>query len=214
MSFTRNIRWYESCIICSRATLLMKAICMHRRIFGVLAISIILNACGPSKSQGDSQANTEPFQPPAISTVSLDGMGDLMEAGRGSYLVVNLWATWCPPCVTEMPALAKFYGAEVGQEVTFLSFSADETEKIDELVRPFVNSYEIPFPIWVMETADANALNTAFELGWDGLFPTTFLFNPDGTLAHRWEGQVTYEALSKALEAASGDPAPKETAIN
>lgn len=185
-----------------------------RLCYTIAAISFVLPACGPSKNQSDSKADTSPFKPPPISAVSIDGMRGLMEADRGSYLVVNLWATWCPPCVTEMPALAKFYEAYKDQEVTFLSFSADESSAIDELVRPFVNSYEIPFPVWVMDNADPEALNAAFGLGWDGLFPTTFLFTPDGVLAQRWEGEVTYEALSQSLDAALKAPAPKESAIN
>ncbi len=187
---------------------------MKRHFGAIAAIAVALSACSPSNNQRDSLIDSEPFQTPPIATISLEGMRELIEGGRGSFLVVNLWATWCPPCVSEMPALAKFYRNQNDGEVTFLSFSADETDTIDELVKPFINSYEIPFPVWVMESAERDELNAAFEFGWDGLFPTTFLFTPSGALVQRWEGEVTFEALSEALMEAQSAPAPQETALN
>ena len=100
-----------------------------------------------------------------------------------------------------MPALTRFYDRYHERGVTFLSFSGDDQETLDDRVRPFVNAYEIPFPVWVMGKAEPETLNPALGIEWDGLFPTTYLFAPDGTLTQTWEGEVTLKALSEAVEA-------------
>lgn len=187
---------------------------MDTGLYATVVCLVVFAACSSSERPSDSEAEAGAFEAAPISVVTIDEMRPLIKAGGKSHVVVNLWATWCPPCVTEMPALAKFYETYKDRGVTFLSFSADDPSAIDERVRLFVNSYEIPFPVWVMDSAEPDALNAAFGLGWDGLFPTTFLFRPDGTLAQRWEGEVTYETLSEAVDAAENGLAPKNASLD
>ena len=170
--------------------------------------SLVVAGCTLSTRPAADAPPADAYQTPAITLATIDELRALIEAGKGSPVVVNLWATWCPPCVTEMPALARFYDRYNELGVTFLSFSGDDPETIADHVLPFVNSYEIPFPVWVMENAEAEALNAGLGIDWDGLYPTTYLFAPDGTLTQTWEGQVTQEALSEAVEALGGAGQP------
>ena len=155
-------------------------------------------------SRTDQETSASEYTPVDISAASIDELRALIDAGQGSVVVVNFWATWCPPCVTEMPGLARFFRNYHGQDVTFLSFSGDDPGTIGEKVRPFLNSYELPFPVWVMDEAEPELLNAGLGIDWDGLYPTTFLFARDGSLIQTWEGEVTYEALSEAVEGAGG----------
>ena len=133
---------------------------------------------------------------------------------QGKPVILNFWATWCPPCVTEMPGLARFYLKYHDQDVIFLSFSGDDPGTIGEKVRPFANSYELPFPVWVMDEAERELLNAGLGINWDGLYPTTFLFARDGSLIQTWEGEVTYEALSEAVDNAAGQQKSQEVKPN
>lgn len=182
----------------------------HLQALLVLAgTSWVVSGCTPSTRPAADASPADAYQTPAITLATIEELRALIDAGEGSPVVVNLWATWCPPCVTETPALARFYDRYHELGVTFLSFSGDDPETIADHVLPFVNSYEIPFPVWVMENAEAEALNVGLGIDWDGLYPTTYLFAPDGTLRQTWEGQVTHQALSEAVEALigpQGDP--------
>ncbi len=155
--------------------------------------------CTRSKAPDIDTSTADTYQTPPIALATMEELRALIDAGKGSPVVVNLWATWCPPCVTELPALTRFYD-RYHERVTFLSFSGDDQETLDDHVRRFVNAYEIPFPVWVMGKAEPESLNPALGIEWDGLFPTTYLFAPDGALAQTWEGEVTQEALSEAVE--------------
>ena len=156
--------------------------------------------CTRSKAPDIDTSAADTYRRPPIALATMEELRALIDAGKGSPVVVNLWATWCPPCVSELPALTRFYD-RYSERVTFLSFSGDDQETLDDHVRRFVNAYEIPFPVWIMGKAEPESLNPALGIEWDGLFPTTYLFAPDGTLTETWEGEVTQEALSEAVEA-------------
>ena len=165
-------------------------------------------------SRTDQETSASEYTRVEISSASIDELRALIDAEKGSVVVVNFWATWCPPCVTEMPGLARFYRNYHGPDVTFLSFSGDDPGTMGEKVRLFVNSYEIPFAVWVMEEAERELLNAGLGVNWDGLYPTTFLFARDGSLAQTWEGEVSYEALSEAVESATGQQNGQEPQPN
>lgn len=188
----------------------MKPTHLIARLCLLTASWFAVEGCSPPAQEAPAREYT----PVEISTASIDELRALIDAGKGSVVVVNLWATWCPPCVTEMPGLARFYLKYHDQDVIFLSFSGDDPGTIGEKVRPFANSYELPFPVWVMDEAERELLNAGLGINWDGLYPTTFLFARDGSLIQTWEGEVTYEALSDAVDNAAGQQKGQEVKPN
>lgn len=188
----------------------MKSIHLITGLCLLAALWPAVEGCSPS----NQETVASEYTPVEISVASIAELRALINDGKGSVVVVNFWATWCPPCVTEIPALARFYRNYEGQDVVFLSFSGDDPGTISEKVRPFANSYELPFPVWVMEEAERELLNAGFGVNWSGLYPATFLFTRDGSLAQTWEGEVTYEALSEAVEGATGQQRGPEQPAN
>jgi thiol-disulfide isomerase/thioredoxin len=119
-----------------------------------------------------------------------------IDAEKGNVVVMNFWATWCPPCVQEMPEFAKFWHEHEGKGVKFFSVSADYAGSKDEVVAPFMNSYEIPFPVRIMAVDNPDELTKVLELDWDGALPATFIYGPDSKIA--WQtigGTITRELL-------------------
>ena len=168
----------------------------------LLTALIALLGCEAAKAP---ETESIEYAPPPITTASTHEIRGLIEAAHGSVVVVNLWATWCPPCVAETPALSRYYEDFHDRGVTFLSVSVDEQHQIDEVVRLFVNSYEIPFPVHVVGPQEQETINSHLGIDWDGLYPGTFLFGPDGTLAQTWAGEVTYDELLAATRALKVD---------
>ncbi len=171
---------------------------------------LAVEGCSPS----DQETVASEYTPVEISTASIEELRALIDGGKGSAVVVNFWATWCAPCITEMPDLARFYRNYDGEDVIFLSFSGDDAGTMDDKVRAFANSYELPFPVWVMEEPERELLNAGLGVDWSGLFPATFLFGRDGSLVQTWEGQVTYEALSEAVDGATGQGKGEEQPVD
>ncbi len=126
----------------------------------------------------------------------LDGSQFKLSDYRGKIVVVNFWATWCGPCLTEMPLLEKTMSKyKDDKDVVFIALSTDEER--DE-VEPFIKQHKFKLPI-----AFAESLNLHFRVS---SIPTTLIFNRDGEVAFRQAGFNSQEdfvaKLSSRIEAA------------
>lgn len=153
----------------------------------------------PHREASDGSTEAADELPANITLTTAKEIRKLIEAGRGKAVVVNFWATWCPPCVKEMPELARFYNEYKDKHVQFLSFSADHPSTTQSAVVPFVTSYELPFPVHVMALDNPDELIEELPLDWDGALPATFVFAPDGTIAKSWVGAITFDELVEAV---------------
>lgn len=115
--------------------------------------------------------------------------------------MVNLWATWCPPCVAEMPEFSDFHETADPAKVVLLAVSVDDSTRLVSTVVPFVKEHRITFPVHVLEGATPEELGAALGIDFSGAVPVTLLFSSTGTLVRRWEGEVTARELREALEA-------------
>jgi thiol-disulfide isomerase/thioredoxin len=162
-----------------------------------------LASCTPSAKNPDDAAQSAPTIG-EVSFASPKELRGLLDAAKGNVVVMNFWATWCPPCVKEMPELAKFYRAFDGKGVTFISVNSDLQTTKDSLVVPFVKSYEIPFPVRVIYVEGTDDLLKHLPLEWngkpwDGGLPATFVYAPDGGLAWSTVGPVTNDLLAEKV---------------
>ncbi len=147
---------------------------------------------------------TEPSRPAVVSTAALfaatfpdpDGRSQPLAQWRGRPLVVNFWATWCPPCVEEMPALQQVRNEYLGRGVEVIGIGIDSAGKIAE----FRDKYRISLPL-LAAGAGGSQLNRA--LGNDsGALPYTVLVGSDGRVRERHLGQIKPEQLRRWLDQA------------
>ena len=124
------------------------------------------------------------------------GRFDLAEQ-RGSWVVVNYWATWCSPCIKEIPDLSAFDAARDDVKVIGLAFEEIERADLDA----FLAKHPAGYPIAVVDVYDPPK---DFDVP-RGL-PTTYLVDPQGRLAQRFIGPVTSAQLAKAIDAAGATP--------
>ncbi|MCE3002725.1 MAG: TlpA family protein disulfide reductase [Xanthomonadaceae bacterium] len=137
---------------------------------------------------------------PQVPTLVVDtidgGRFDLAEQ-RGSWVVVNYWATWCSPCIKEIPDLSAFDAARDDVKVIGLAFEEIERADLDA----FLAKHPAGYPIAVVDVYDPPK---DFDVP-RGL-PTTYLVDPQGRLAQRFIGPVTSAQLAKAIDAAGATP--------
>jgi thiol-disulfide isomerase/thioredoxin len=149
----------------------------------VLLAALLLAGCAPATTGPASlDATPLPTATPEMSrdfTLStLDGETLTLSDLRGEWVVLNFWATWCAPCVEEMPYLNQV-AAERDVRVLGVNFNEDAA-----VVAPFVADHAISFPI-LMQPDDI----TLLVYGVRGL-PRTTVIAPDGTIAHTIIGQI------------------------
>jgi len=132
---------------------------------------------------------------PARPTLQVDtlehGRFDLADR-RGEWVVVNFWATWCAPCIKEMPELSEF--DESRDDLVVIGLAFEEIAADD--MRAFLKKRPVIYPIALL---DVYAPPADFETP-RGL-PMTYLIAPDGAVARRFLGPVTAANLTEAIDA-------------
>jgi thiol-disulfide isomerase/thioredoxin len=134
-----------------------------------------------------------PAPPPAVAFDDVDGVAHRLADFAGKGLVVNLWATWCVPCVAEMPALQDLARKIAAQGILVLPLSSDRGGAA--VVRKFYAAHGIDaLPIWLDPKGEA-----ARSFGARGL-PTTLIIDRRGREVGRLEGAVDWAAAAALTE--------------
>ena len=125
------------------------------------------------------------------SFASLEGAPVAMAAFRGRPLLLNFWATWCPPCVEELPLLNRFYGERKAQGWQVLGVAVDQTPA----VRKFLEKLPLEYPVAI---ATSGGMELGRALGnLQGGLPFTVVLGGDGRIRHRKIGQVQAQDLAR-----------------
>jgi len=130
---------------------------------------------------------------PAFTLRTIDGKTVTLDSFKGKTLVINTWATWCPPCREETPDLLRSYAALHGSNVVFLG--VDSTEEAP-IVRAFVASKGIPY---AQAIDSGRTFANAYDIRY---FPTTFVIDPNGILRARYIDVITPGQLHAFVDAA------------
>lgn len=121
----------------------------------------------------------------------LEGREHRLSEQRGKWVIINFWATWCPPCIHEMPELEAFYQTHKDKDATVWGVTFEDTPP--ELIADFVADLGVSYPILGLGREPVTPYGTVRVL------PTTFVVDPDGELARKFEGPVTAAQLEEAI---------------
>jgi thiol-disulfide isomerase/thioredoxin len=152
-------------------------------IFFSLALTALLFAGG---------ALSAPAKIPVLKVATLDGGTFDLAAERGKWVIVNFWATWCSPCIKEMPDISRFVASRDDVSAIGLAFGDEE---IPDVVA-FLEKHPVKYPI-----ANVPIAEPPKDFGAPKGLPTTYLIAPDGSIARKFTGPVTTADLDKAIAA-------------
>lgn len=120
---------------------------------------------------------------PSFSIINDKGEAINLAQLKGKKVFVNLWATWCPPCRTEIPSIQNLYAKTDNSKAVFIMLSLDNNF---EIAKQFAAKTELDLPIYY----PASNLPTLFNVE---VIPATFIFNEKGELIHRQDGGANYD---------------------
>ena len=135
---------------------------------------------------GQFTALSTPLPAPALAFTARDGAQRQLAEFKGKLVLVNLWATWCAPCVEEMPSLDRLQ-TQLGDKLTILAISEDRQG--ETVVAPFLEQHAIKHLAIFLDPKTA-ATN---EFGAQGL-PTSYLIARDGTIVGKEEGGAQWDS--------------------
>jgi peroxiredoxin len=158
----------------------------------LIGFAFIVMAFSRPRSNPKSFSSVEPvpvhFAAPELSLVNLNGQTESLSDYRDRVVLVNNWATWCPPCKAEMPILSAYYNEHRSQGFTIIAIEAGDSL---EVVSPFVQRYQLEFPVWL----DPNGFSLrAFG---NGTLPNSYVIDRSGTVRYAWTGEISKVMLEK-----------------
>ena len=129
---------------------------------------------------------------PDFELETLDGKTVKLSDYEGEKVIVNFWATWCPPCREEIPDLQKLYD---NKDIEILAIDLTETEQSMEDVEEFVfDEFEMAFPVLLDEESKIAEMYQVMA------YPTSYLVDTEGTIQFLAMGAMTYEQMEKEVD--------------
>ena len=168
-----------------------------------MALLLGLPAALACREPGSGRSTADAGSPaPDFRSRDLTGQAVALADYRGTVVLLNVWATWCDPCMRELPELARLHEQLGARGFTVVGLNADVRSK-QGAVRNTVDRYELPFPIWLDPEGKAQV---AFKLNG---YPTSVLVDRAGTIRWRREGEILRNdpELIQRLETLLAEPA-------
>ena len=167
---------------------------MLKRLFFLLTVATFFAACNNSNNtankdgaitnETESVTTESGTQMPAFTMLNAQGEAVDLKSFAGKKVLVNLWATWCPPCRVEMPSLEKLHQSVDKEKTAFVMLSLDDDF---EKAKKYVKDNNLDLPVYYPKTTDLPELFNVRGI------PATFIFNEQGQLIKSMEGADDYD---------------------
>ena len=173
------------------------------KIKRILLILLIVFSC--KNKNDDGSINLADKVEDNVETVNadlevydFDGFEKFLQKKDDKIYVVNFWATWCAPCVKEMPYFEKLSQEYKNENVEILFVSLDFPHLYDSKLKPFIKEKNIKSKVVALDDVDMNTWIPKVDEDWSGSIPATIIYKND--ISKFYEQSFTYESLENELK--------------
>jgi len=131
---------------------------------------------------------------------STDEYKALLDNSKGKVVLVNFWATWCPPCVKEFPELVKLYNEYKDKEFVLMFISLDDKSEYDSKLLPFLKKQGVDFTSYFGNFSNPETIMNYVDKSWQGEIPYTGIYDKEGNLVKSLLGNKTYEQFETEIK--------------
>lgn len=132
-----------------------------------------------------------------VASFNYESIKPIFNYEDGTTYVINFWATWCMPCVKELPFFERLNEDYKDKNVKVILVSLDFPKKIESQLLPFLERKKINSTVYVLDDPDANSWIEKIDKSWSGAIPATIIYK--GENKSFYEKSFTYEELEKEL---------------
>ena len=128
------------------------------------------------------------------------GLKNLVKERNGKILFLNIWATWCAPCVEEFPDLIKLARSYPESQVEVVGISADYPDEVESKILPFIRRQNVPFRIYVAKFDHQEDFINSVDSSWSGALPASLVFDARGKQRYFAVGAGTFEIFKRVVD--------------
>ena len=174
---------------------------MIKHIITLLLLGILVFSCKSKQAETNTKEIETVVQPEEIPLKIYDNFSMLeprLQTQSDTTYIVNFWATWCKPCVAELPHFMDVADTYKDEKVKLLYVSLDFKKQIDSKLRPFLAEGKLKGEVVAITDHDFNGWIDKVSPSWQGSIPATLIFNKDKR--EFFESSFTYKELEKELK--------------
>lgn len=129
----------------------------------------------------------------------------LIKENKEKVIFINVWATWCKPCVQEFPDIVKLYD-KYNKEIEFISLSVDFGKNPEEQVQQFLQKQNAKFKSFLVEEKSSEDVINYLNKDWSGAVPATFIYDKSGIQKAFMLGMQNFEGFEKEILKINDNP--------
>ncbi|MDQ7950012.1 MAG: redoxin domain-containing protein [Pedobacter sp.] len=135
-----------------------------------------------------------------VKLLTLHELEQRVTKGKDTTYVINFWATWCSPCVKEIPNFEKLQEAYSKKPLKVILISLDFKSKLKSVVIPFVNKHHIRSEVFLVNEPDQQVFIDRVNKQWSGAIPATLIWNTGKNVRLFYEKAFSYQELEHLVD--------------
>jgi thiol-disulfide isomerase/thioredoxin len=140
----------------------------------------------------------------SVEPIDKAGLKKLIGERKGKILLLNIWATWCAPCVAEFPDLVKLSQISDTTATEVVAISADYPDEVDSKIIPFLKKLKVPFRVYVAQFAHQEDFINTVNRSWSGALPATLVYDSHGKERSFHVGQQSFDDFKHEVDKIKG----------
>ncbi len=132
--------------------------------------------------------------------MKLKQLEEVLDYKNDTTYVINFWATWCKPCVNELPNFLAVESENKNEKIRFLFISLDFMRELDSRLNTFLKNKNISSDVYLLDEPDYNKWINIVDTSWEGNIPATLIYNKTKNIRNFYPKELGREELDKAIK--------------
>lgn len=134
-----------------------------------------------------------------VEKIQFSKIEQIFQSKNDTTYLINFWATWCSPCVEELPFMEKINQEYARKKLKVILVSMDMSLQLESKLIPFIKSKNIKSSVWLLDAVNANDWIDKISPTWSGAIPATIIVNTSKKLREFYEKEFKYEELNRLV---------------
>lgn len=169
-----------------------------KRIASLFVLILLVSCTKKEENPAPRPLKTYSEGPISVNSYSFSALEHFLKKDNDTTYVVNFWATWCVPCVEELPSFEKLNATYKDKKVKVLLVSIDFPKMAESKLLPFIKKNNLKSDVVLLNDPDANSWINKVDSTWSGAIPATLIYKKDKR--NFYEKSFTYEELETEVK--------------